>query len=44
LKKAVKAVLKFLYKALTLLLPVRKKLIVFESGAGRSYAGNPRAI
>jgi CDP-glycerol glycerophosphotransferase len=44
LKKAVKAVLRLWYKALTLLLPVGKKLIVFESGAGRSYAGNPRAI
>lgn len=43
-KKVVKAVMATLYKALCLLLPVQKNLIVFESGAGRSYAGNPRAI
>lgn len=33
-----------LYRIMCLLLPVKKKRIVFSSGAGKSYAGNPRAI
>lgn len=33
-----------LYRIMCLLFPVKKKRIVFSSGAGKSYAGNPRAI
>ena len=33
-----------LYRLMYILLPVKKNRIVFCSGAGKSYAGNPRAV
>lgn len=32
------------YRAMVKLLPVQKKVILFESNLGRNYTGNPRAI
>jgi len=32
------------YKLLTKILPVNKKIILFESNLGRNYTGNPKAI
>lgn len=34
----------FIYKVLTKLLPVNRKVILFESNVGRNYTGNPKAI
>ncbi len=44
LKKAVKCLLLCGYRILTVLLPVRKKMIVFCSNLGRNYTGSPRAV
>ena len=32
------------YKILTKILPINKKIILFESNLGRNYTGNPKAI
>ncbi|CRZ33344.1 CDP-glycerol glycerophosphotransferase [Herbinix hemicellulosilytica] len=32
------------YKVLTRILPINKKIILFESNLGRNYTGNPKAI
>lgn len=47
-KKRVKQLLKIVilncYKAATRILPVNKRIILFESNLGRNYTGSPRAI
>ncbi|MBH1940367.1 CDP-glycerol glycerophosphotransferase family protein [Mobilitalea sibirica] len=51
IKKAKKKFRKFIkkqvlrvYKLCTIILPVNKQIILFESNLGRNYTGNPRAI
>jgi len=44
IKKLIRLLLTMMQRALIVLLPVRKKVIVFESSVGRSYSGNPKAI
>ncbi len=43
-KRAGKGILLFLYKAMCIMFPVNKKVILFESNVGRNYTGNPKAI
>lgn len=44
LYKMVKWAMVLLYRLMYILFPVKKNRIVFSSGAGKSYAGNPRAV
>jgi CDP-glycerol glycerophosphotransferase len=48
ISKTVKNILKSIviigYRVCTRILPVNKKIIIFESNLGRNYTGNPRAI
>lgn len=44
MKKLIKSFIVQLYKAFAKLLPVNKKVIVFESNLFRNYTGNPRYI
>jgi CDP-glycerol glycerophosphotransferase len=37
-------VVKLVYQLVSLLVPIRKRLILFESSVGRAYAGNPKYI
>jgi CDP-glycerol glycerophosphotransferase len=39
-----KKVVLFGYKLCTRILPIRRKIILFESNLGRNYTGNPKAI
>ncbi|MBQ9119626.1 MAG: CDP-glycerol glycerophosphotransferase family protein [Lachnospiraceae bacterium] len=43
-RRIVKKIILLYYRILTVLLPVRKDVIVFQSNLGRNYTGNPRAI
>ncbi|MGN6713936.1 CDP-glycerol glycerophosphotransferase family protein [Anaerocolumna jejuensis] len=44
IKKSGKKLVMFLYRIETRLLPVNKRIIVFESNMGRNYTGNPKAV
>lgn len=44
IKKAGKRFVMLLYRIETRIIPVNKKIIVFESNMGRNYTGNPKAI
>lgn len=44
MKKRLKRIIIKSYSLLTKILPVNKKVILFESNLGRNYTGNPRAI
>lgn len=44
LYRTAKKLMILLYQLMCTLFPVNRKRIVWESGAGKSYAGNPRAI
>lgn len=44
IKKLCKKMILLYYKALICLLPVNKKIIIFQSSLGRDYSGNPKAI
>lgn len=43
-KKRMKKVVVFLYRLEMKILPVNKKIVIFESNMGRNYTGNPKAI
>lgn len=44
MRKIKRLVMKWFYRICLLLFPVNKKIIIFESNAGRNYTGNPRYI
>lgn len=44
IKKTLRAVVLAGYKVCTLVLPINRHMIIFESNLGRNYTGNPRAI
>lgn len=44
LKKTVKKAVMLLYRIEIRILPVNRKIIVFESNMGRNYTGNPKAV
>ena len=44
LKKWIKELILFLYAVMRKVLPVNKKIILYESNSGRNYSGNPRYI
>ncbi|BCJ96281.1 hypothetical protein acsn021_38500 [Anaerocolumna cellulosilytica] len=43
-KKKMKKIIILLYRIEIKILPVNKKIIVFESNMGRNYTGNPKAV
>jgi len=43
-KKKMKKIVILLYRVEMKILPVNKKIIVFESNMGRNYTGNPKAV
>jgi len=43
-KKIAKRIVLFAYKICTMILPINKKIIMFESNLGRNYTGSPRAV
>lgn len=44
MKQLIKNIIIQLYKVLTYLIPVDKKMIIFQSSNGRNYTGNPRYV
>ena len=44
MKQLIKNITIQIYKVLTYLIPVNKKMIIFQSSNGRNYTGNPRYI
>ena len=44
MKQFIKAILIHIYRLFTDLVPVNKKIILFQSSNGRNYTGNPRYI
>ncbi len=44
MKKYLKSCIRFIYHIMVKVLPVRRKIIVFNSNVGRNYTGNPRAL
>ena len=44
MKQLIKNITIQIYKVLTYLIPVSKKIIIFQSSNGRNYTGNPRYI
>lgn len=44
MKQLIKNIIIQLYKVFTYLIPVDKKMIIFQSSNGRNYTGNPRYI
>jgi CDP-glycerol glycerophosphotransferase len=44
LKRLAKKMVLYLYRLSVKLLPINKKIILFESNLGRNYTGNPKAI
>lgn len=44
MKQLIKKITIQLYKVLTYLVPINKKIIIFQSSNGRNYTGNPRYI
>ncbi|MGB4659809.1 MAG: CDP-glycerol glycerophosphotransferase family protein [Mobilitalea sp.] len=44
IKKIAKRIILFAYRICTVILPVNRKIIMFESNLGRNYTGSPKAV
>lgn len=44
MKQFIKKIITYIYEVVTYLVPVNKKIILFQSSNGRNYTGNPRYI